>query len=593
MSLHRRRLFLSCLWLLIVLQLSVPAAASVVTGALAKGSPASYEGYTFATFAFTSAGGRVHVSSSDFDTYLLVASPDGMVRANDDSGGPQRDGRSGLLLDRASSKTFTSAVEFPAISTGKGGRWIAVVTTYQEGASGSFTLTVDGADALEEVDSSTLGEDAIAKLFRARGVVSATRERAQKLRMLKAQLSLPVFRSRLIVDVTEYLESSPGTTATEEYQEAKLKEQRLTVALTEIAALGESKDLLTQLLHAELEKNAENVADLATGAATETEKEQIYRAVLGELRELDRLWSAVTALESQLLAGKQGGESVEAQRREAADLRAAAEKAADGIAEKLVDSRFVRQLSFELREQGHERMAESLGDVYGVVAFMVADLSESSLRPRPRALTSDTTIWLPTLLPWPPPTPSTKVVLSSVETPPWNRRFRTLGDVDETIERALRRAGYSDRSYYGVPEGFAIVTPLEQTRANGRPLKGDARWSVAVSGMKAFSVEEYLRALFTAPVGFYRVLAFVTTSEAFAPTGGLARLSTVERWAREGHTHLPAAARSVPFSEDHRLTVLVYEFVKKRSSDLPFTLVPGRHDGTRHLEVSGLVASTR
>ena len=200
-------------------------------------------------------------------------------------------------------------------------------------------------------------------------------------------------------------------------------------------------------------------------------------------------------------------------------------------------------------------------------------------------------VWLPEFFPWPPPEASSRVVLDGNVASDWVEDVRTLGEVDDTLNQALSTAGYSGPSYFGVKKGFALVTQLEQTDRDGVPLDGVARWSTGIVAMKRFALVEYIRALLTAPKGYYRVLAFIVTSEPFAKPGPRGRFETVERWSREGHTHLPAAVRAMRFSEDHRVTVLVYEFLKAEENDQPMTSVPGRLTAREHLERSALLAS--
>jgi hypothetical protein len=111
--------------------------------------------------------------------------------------------------------------------------------------------------------------------------------------------------------------------------------------------------------------------------------------------------------------------------------------------------------------------------------------------------------------------------------------------------------------------------------------------------MKRFSLAEYLRALLTAPPGYYRVLTFITTSIPFSPKGARGRFETIERWSRTGHTHLPKAVRELPYTEAHRVTVLVYEFLKRKNADQPLTSLPGRLTASEHLERSGLLVGLR
>ncbi len=148
---------------------------------------------------------------------------------------------------------------------------------------------------------------------------------------------------------------------------------------------------------------------------------------------------------------------------------------------------------------------------------------------------------------------------------------------------ALTVAGYHDVAYFGVPDGFALVTRIEQTDGHGAPLSDEARWSIAIVAMKSFSIEEYIRALLTSPVGYFRVIVLVTSSKPFNFSGARARLETIEQWSRSGLNSLPDAVRKRIYTEEHQTTALVYEFEKKTTVDTPEVYIPGRLTAREHL----------
>lgn len=162
--------------------------------------------------------------------------------------------------------------------------------------------------------------------------------------------------------------------------------------------------------------------------------------------------------------------------------------------------------------------------------------------------------------------------------------MQTLGNLDAQLRHALESAGYYGVAYFGVPDGFAIVTRIEQTDGQGRPLAGEARWSATVVAMRSFSPTEYLRALLTAPAGYFRVIAIVVSSRPFSFSGDRAQLSTIERWARSGSTGLPSEVQREPFTEAHRVTALIYEFEKRSSAEKPQVFIPGRWTAAQHLQ---------
>jgi hypothetical protein len=127
---------------------------------------------------------------------------------------------------------------------------------------------------------------------------------------------------------------------------------------------------------------------------------------------------------------------------------------------------------------------------------------------------------------------------------------------------ALWRAGYGQISFYYAPRGFALVTRLEQIDDEGAPLSGDNRWREdPVVGMRDFSLAEYLRVLFTAPKGRYRILVFAVTSEVFSPKPVLVDRETASLWLSFGAPFLPHVYDQIPFSDDYRIVCLIYEFL--------------------------------
>ena len=119
------------------------------------------------------------------------------------------------------------------------------------------------------------------------------------------------------------------------------------------------------------------------------------------------------------------------------------------------------------------------------------------------------------IFPYPVPKASAAQVLprnllvGSVATP-------TFGTVAEKLEHALDRAGYGQSSYYALAggHGVAMATQLEQINDDGSPKSGDARFqkNLAPLATTEFSLTHYLKALFTARSGRFRVIVFALSS---------------------------------------------------------------------------------
>jgi len=198
---------------------------------------------------------------------------------------------------------------------------------------------------------------------------------------------------------------------------------------------------------------------------------------------------------------------------------------------------------------------------------------------------------LPALLPWPPPTASGFVVLPRDLVRSRLRRNQRLAAVDAQIRNALSRSGYGDASYYGAPGGFAIATRVERIDREGTPLAGEARWSTNVPPLREFTLEAYLRALFAAESGYFRVFLIVVSNTPFRPDPARARFAHVVNWSSSGLNVLPSDVGNRPLTAAHDVTVLIYEFTKTRGARTGASVVPGRWSATHHLLKSRLQRS--
>ena len=165
----------------------------------------------------------------------------------------------------------------------------------------------------------------------------------------------------------------------------------------------------------------------------------------------------------------------------------------------------------------------------------------------------------------------------------------TLRDVDERISTALYLAGYYEGSYFGVPGGFAIVTRLEKMDENGYPDYPN-RWasSLAPIGFTNFSLSNYLKALFGAPEGHYRVFVFVVSSKPVIQSGTPVAQEKAQTWIVEGANRLPSQMENLPYTREHRTTVYIYEFIQNGVGGEATYNIPSDFTGRQHLDRAGL-----
>lgn len=193
------------------------------------------------------------------------------------------------------------------------------------------------------------------------------------------------------------------------------------------------------------------------------------------------------------------------------------------------------------------------------------------------------------LFPWPVPKPSALEVLTLGSLGKLAGTGITFRDVEKRISNALDSAGYDDKSYFGVPGGFAIVTRLEKMDAYGFP-DYRYRWASALPPISFtdFSLSDYLRALFGAPKGHYRVFVFVVSSEPVLQSGTPVAQLDAQTWIVEGANRLPNQMEDLPYTREHRTTAYVYEFVQSGIGETARFNIPSDFTGKTHLKRADL-----
>jgi hypothetical protein len=161
--------------------------------------------------------------------------------------------------------------------------------------------------------------------------------------------------------------------------------------------------------------------------------------------------------------------------------------------------------------------------------------------------------------------------------------LQLLNDIDFKLTTALDSAGYLQRSYYAVPDGFALVTRLEQINSDGTPKNGDQRWLTENEPLQSFSLTEYLTRLFTAKPGFYRVIAFIITLHEFAQSDATVSVQQAEYWLASGMNKLPLPIGNMVYTRQYACTALIFEFQQAAAGQKAKLDVPSRLAAQVHL----------
>lgn len=186
---------------------------------------------------------------------------------------------------------------------------------------------------------------------------------------------------------------------------------------------------------------------------------------------------------------------------------------------------------------------------------------------------------------WPPPEASASAKIPSeflVE------GLDSLKDVATRIEKAFNQAGYGEKSFYRVPDGFAMVSRIEQFYPDGTPKEPPDRWAATVRPPRNFSLTSYFEALFTAQEGHYRIIVFIVTSQPFGQTPQAVTPDEANAWVAKGSQVLPATYRELPYTDNHYCIALIYEFEQAtRDHEVVFKELSELH-GIDHLKKSQL-----
>ena len=189
--------------------------------------------------------------------------------------------------------------------------------------------------------------------------------------------------------------------------------------------------------------------------------------------------------------------------------------------------------------------------------------------------------------PWPPPSCNTRFEIPETTF----AGLTKLGDVEKKIRNALNNTGYSQRSYFSVPNGFALVTQLEQYNASDGTTRNDiTRWLDYPKKERFEGVMDYITSFVMPQKGYFRLFVFVVTNQAFGSSQQRISKTEATAWLNQGYNKLPKSVADAPFTEGgHDVTVLVYEFEVPESNRKAVQKCPSPvYDARTHLMKAGI-----
>ncbi|MCC6463312.1 MAG: M48 family metalloprotease [Saprospiraceae bacterium] len=191
--------------------------------------------------------------------------------------------------------------------------------------------------------------------------------------------------------------------------------------------------------------------------------------------------------------------------------------------------------------------------------------------------------------PWPPPACAERYTIKDR----LNTQFATLRDVDQWLQKALENRRYWSRSYRYLPNGFALITRLEQFNEDGSSKADPYRWVDYPVAEGSGGILDYLYSLILPRKGFFRVFVFAVTDQSEGSNGQVVDRAQAQKWLENASSQLPHALGARRLNEEHFVEVLVYEFQVSESTLKAKSHCPCAKPCREHLEKSGLLGRLR
>jgi len=219
--------------------------------------------------------------------------------------------------------------------------------------------------------------------------------------------------------------------------------------------------------------------------------------------------------------------------------------------------------------------------LFFIVMCTLAGCTQYGGKPKGPPPSTDKTVTGIPQFPWPPPK------VSAFEEIP--ERFlrkpniqTSLKDVSNRLVMAFQQAGYGEKSWYQCPNGFALVSQMEQIYSDGSPM---GRWIPNVDNRIVWELKSYFKTLFTAPKGFYRVIVIVVTDQDFSPSHQTVSPKDAREWLTTGGMRLPQKIGVQPYTRNHYCMALIYEFENRDHNPIQ---VRSDISGYEHLKKAGI-----
>lgn len=171
-----------------------------------------------------------------------------------------------------------------------------------------------------------------------------------------------------------------------------------------------------------------------------------------------------------------------------------------------------------------------------------------------------------------------------------------LAMVDARLRVALARRRYTQPTYLRVQDGFAMVAQMERIEDSGASWPNQSeRWNTGPARLVAADAGMWEQLLWAvtgsgrSDAGRYRVIVFLVTTADVETTRMPPTPSEAEAWMDDGAHRLPHALGAAPFSPNHDVIALIYDFRRPAVQDSMIILRPSPLRGDQHLVRAGLL----
>jgi len=163
-----------------------------------------------------------------------------------------------------------------------------------------------------------------------------------------------------------------------------------------------------------------------------------------------------------------------------------------------------------------------------------------------------------------------------------------LGQVAEKISTVLSEKNYPNR-FMSVPNGFAIVTQMEQYNKDGSILYGSNRWT-EMPPHESFSLSwDYFKTLIYPRKGQLRLFVFIVTNQNYNSVDKRVTKGEAVAWLGQAVNRLPMQVAAETFNSNYSVSALVYEFEVPESNHQAKQSCPTLFQAKDHLNLSGML----